>query len=84
MTAKGKCSGQNRDFMQVAREVVQHAISEHMDGSPLPSPELGMRNPHAVVFGSLGGKSAKARAVGPHCAKAASYRRKSRLDSTET
>ena len=30
-----KRSGEKRDFMQVAREVVEKAIGEKMDGSPL-------------------------------------------------
>ncbi|MGO9167357.1 MAG: hypothetical protein ACLP56_10820 [Candidatus Sulfotelmatobacter sp.] len=33
-----KRSGQKRDFMQVAREVVERAIGEKMDGSPLDNP----------------------------------------------
>jgi hypothetical protein len=33
---KGKRpSGQKRDFMQVTREVVEQAIGEKMDGTPL-------------------------------------------------
>jgi len=39
-----KRSGQKRDFMQVAREVVEQAIGEHMDGSPLEKP-VDPRNP---------------------------------------
>jgi hypothetical protein len=52
-----------RDFMQVAREVVEHAIGEQMDGSRLPAPPKDERNPHAVALGSIGGKKGgKARA----------------------
>jgi hypothetical protein len=52
-----------RDFMQVAREVVEHAIGEQMDGDPLPVPPPDKRNPHAVALGSMGGrKGGKARA----------------------
>jgi len=57
-----KRSGQKRDFMQVAREVVEHAIGERMDGSPLEQP-VDRRNPHAVALGSAGGRQGgKARA----------------------
>ena len=53
--------------MQVAREVVEHAIGEQMDGSPLPTPEPDKRNPRAVALGSMGGKKGgKARAILPH------------------
>lgn len=52
-----------RDFMQVAREVVEHAIGEQMNGHPLPEPPPDERNPHAVALGSMGGKKGeKARA----------------------
>ena len=56
-------SGAKRDFMQVARELVEHAIGEQMDGSPLTLPPIDKRNPHAVALGSMGGKKGgKARA----------------------
>jgi hypothetical protein len=55
-----KRPGERRDFMQVAREVVEKAIGEKMDGSPLPS---DTRDPHFVALGSAGGKKGgKARA----------------------
>lgn len=58
-----KRPSEKRDFMQVAREVVEQAIGEKMDGSPLPEPEPDTRNPHAVALGSMGGKKGgKARA----------------------
>jgi len=58
-----KHSGEKRDFMQVAREIVEKAIGEQMDGSPLPAPPKDGRNPHAVALGSMGGKKGgKARA----------------------
>jgi hypothetical protein len=41
--------------MQVAREVVERAIGEHIDGTPLEIPE-DRRNPHAVALGRIGGK----------------------------
>jgi hypothetical protein len=46
---------QKRDFMEVARCVVEQAIGEQMDGSPLVVP-VDLRNPHAVALGQLGGK----------------------------
>ena len=75
-----KQSGQKRDFMEIAREVVEKAIGEQMDGSPLPI-EVDKRNPHAVALGSIGGKkggeararvlnSAKRRAIAKKAAKA--------------
>ena len=52
--------GEKRDFMQVAREVVEKAIGEKMDGSPL---DPDTRDPHFVALGSQGGKKGgKARA----------------------
>lgn len=55
-------SGQKRDFVQVAREVVEKAIGEKMDGSPLEKPS-DPRNPHFVAIGRAGGKKGgKARA----------------------
>ena len=55
-------SGAKRDFMQIAREVVEKAIGEQMDGSPLPV-QVDERNPHAVALGTMGGKKGgKARA----------------------
>jgi hypothetical protein len=50
-----KRSGPKRDFMQIAREVVEQAIGERMDGSPLEQP-VDNRNPHAVALGTIGGK----------------------------
>ena len=49
--------------MQVGRAIVEQAIGEQMDGSPLPVPPEDKRNPHAVALGSMGGKKGgKARA----------------------
>jgi hypothetical protein len=57
-----KRPGEKRDFMQVAREVVEKAIGEQMDGSPLDIPP-DTRDPHFVALGSKGGKKGgKARA----------------------
>ena len=51
-----------RDFFAIARRVVEHAIGEQMDGSPLEDPDAG-KNPAAVALGKLGGaKGGKARA----------------------
>ena len=48
--------------MTVARRVVEQAIGEKMDGSPLEDPNAG-KNPAAVALGRLGGmKGGKARA----------------------
>lgn len=55
--------GEKRDFMELARGVIEEAIGEHMDGTPLEKP-VDLRNPHAVALGTLGGKKGgKARAV---------------------
>lgn len=49
--------------MQVARRVVEDAIGEQLDGSPLPEPEPDTRNPAAVALSKLGAsKGGKARA----------------------
>lgn len=59
-----------RDFMEVARSVVEHAIGEQMDGNPLPEPEPDTRNPHAVALGSMGGrKGGRSRAKNLSAAK---------------
>lgn len=48
--------------MELARGVVEQAIGEQMDGSPLVVP-VDLRNPHAVALGMLGGvKGGAARA----------------------
>lgn len=36
--AKPKCTGTERDFMTVARHVVEQAIGEKLDGSPAKKP----------------------------------------------
>ena len=56
-------SSKDHDFMTVARSVVERAIGEQMDGSPLPDPNAG-KNPAAVALGKLGGaKGGAARAA---------------------
>jgi len=44
--------------MEVGRAIVEQAIGEQMDGTPLPQPEPDTRNPHAVALGSRGGRNA--------------------------
>lgn len=52
----------DRDFAVNAFRVVEKAIGEHMDGTPLEDPNAG-KNPAAVALGRLGGKKGgKARA----------------------
>jgi hypothetical protein len=54
-------TAKDHDFATIARNVVEQAIGEKLDGSPLESkPE---KNPAAVALGKLGGpKGGKARA----------------------
>jgi hypothetical protein len=54
--AMPKRSNPKRDFMQVAKDIVEHAIGEQMDGKPLETPPPDTRNPHAVALGSMGGR----------------------------
>lgn len=57
---KFKKRGTDHDFAVNAFRVVEQAIGEKMDGSPLPE---STKNPHAVALGKLGGqKGGKARA----------------------
>lgn len=52
----------DHDFVTVARRVVEQAIGEHLDGTPLEDPNAG-KNPAAVAIGKRGGlKGGKARA----------------------
>jgi hypothetical protein len=52
----------DHDFTTVAKRVVEQAIGEQWDGSPLPDKDAG-KNPAAVALGRLGGaKGGKARA----------------------
>jgi len=53
----------DRDFAVNALRVVEQAIGEHIDGTPLDNPDEG-KNPAAVALGRLGGKKGgKARAA---------------------
>jgi len=55
-------SSKDRDFAVRARQIVEQAIGEHLDGTPLEDPDAG-KNPHAVALGRMGGKKGgKARA----------------------
>jgi len=55
-------SSKDHDFVTVARSVVEQAIGEHLNGTPLEDPDAG-KNPHAVALGRMGGqKGGKARA----------------------
>jgi hypothetical protein len=55
-------SGKDHDFTTVARHVVERAIGERLDGSPLSDPNAG-KNPAAIALGKLGGaKGSRARA----------------------
>lgn len=55
-------SSKEHDFTVTARRVVEQAIGEHLDGTPLEHPDEG-KNPHAVALGKLGGqKGGRARA----------------------
>jgi hypothetical protein len=56
-------SSKDRDFVVTARRIVEEAIGEQLDGSPLETPPDDEKNPHAVALGRLGGlKGGKARA----------------------
>ena len=58
-----KRSGKDHDFATIARNVVERAIGERLDGSPLQDADKG-KNPNAVALGKLGGKKGgKARAA---------------------
>jgi hypothetical protein len=54
-------TARDHDFATVARSVVERAIGERLDGSPLPPAPA--KNPAAVALGKLGGlKGGRARA----------------------
>lgn len=59
--AKRPGTAKDHDFATIARNVVEQAIGEKLDGSPLP--EAKKKNPAAVALGKLGGaKGGTARA----------------------
>ncbi len=53
-SSKPKRTGTAHDFTTIARRVVEQAIGEKLDGSPLDDPHEG-KNPAAVALGKLGG-----------------------------
>jgi hypothetical protein len=56
-------ASKDRDFFTNARRVVEQAIGEQMDGTPLVDPDAG-KNPAAVAMSKLGAsKGGKARAA---------------------
>jgi hypothetical protein len=56
-------ASKGRDFFTNARRVVEQAIGEQMDGSPLVDPDAG-KNPAAIALSKLGAsKGGKARAA---------------------
>jgi hypothetical protein len=56
-------SSTDRDFAVNAFRIVEQAIGEHMDGTPLENPDAN-KNQAAVALGRLGGKKGgKARAA---------------------
>lgn len=60
-------SSKDHDFVTVARGVVETAIGERLDGTPLPDPNEG-KNPHVVALGKLGGQkggTARAQKLSP-------------------
>ncbi|MBA2301720.1 MAG: hypothetical protein H0W08_03720 [Acidobacteria bacterium] len=60
--AKRPGTSRDHDFATVARNVVEQAIGEKLDGSPLDDPQAE-KNPAAVALGKLGGsKGGAARA----------------------
>ena len=52
---KPEREGTPHDFTVVARRVVEQAIGEKLDGSPLLKADEG-KNPAAVALGKLGGR----------------------------
>jgi ribosomal protein S6E (S10) len=57
----------DHDFATNARRIVEQAIGEKLDGSPLDDPNAG-KNPAAVALGKLGGAkggAARAAALSP-------------------
>lgn len=78
--SKQKREGTPHDFTVVARRVVEQAIGERLDGSPLPDKDAG-KNPAAVALGKLGGaRGGQARAI----ALSAARRREIALKAART
>lgn len=71
-SSKPRREGTPHDFTTVARRVVEQAIGEKLDGTPLDDPNAG-KNPAAVALGKLGGAkggAARAKALSPAKRKA--------------
>ena len=67
--AKRPGTAKDHDFATIARNVVEQAIGEKLDGSPLTDPNAG-KHPGAVAPGKLGGpKGGRARAEALNPAK---------------
>lgn len=45
----------DHNFVKAAHSVVEEAVREHLDGTPLENPNAG-KNPHAVALGRMGGQ----------------------------
>ena len=63
---------EDHDFATVARHVVEQAVGEKLDDTPLADPNAG-KNPAAVALGKLGGakgRAARAAALSPAKRKA--------------
>ncbi len=72
-------TSRDHDFATVARNVVEQAIGERLDGSPLPDPDKG-KHPGAVALGKLGGaKGGRARAEALSPAKRKAIAKKAAL-----
>jgi hypothetical protein len=60
-------SSKDRDYVVAARKVVERAIGENLDSTPLEDPDAD-KNPHAVALGRLGGQKggyARAKKLSP-------------------
>lgn len=66
-------TARDHDFVTVARQIVEQAIGEKLDGSPLSDPRAE-KNPAAVALGKLGGRKG-----GPARALALSAKRRSQI-----
>jgi hypothetical protein len=67
-----KRSGKDHDFATIARNVVERAIGEKLDGTPLEDTAAD-KNPAAVALGKLGGAkggNARAKKLSPEKRKA--------------
>jgi len=47
-------SSKERDFAVIARRVVEQAVGEHLDGTPLEPSQGPVKNINAVALGRLG------------------------------